>query len=132
MAIMLIPCVFPGVTHSEGLGKLKPLEILMKIGILIDLCMLIKSLHGPQSRRTHRLTYRGHLFMMKMTNMTFGDLCRSIGGSYDFGAIETFDQHAKIYQYTDFHQNRSDFSFPIYLAMCNARKNTRYNNVWTG
>src|SRR5258705_8113 len=39
--------------------------------------------------------------------MTFGDLCRSNGGSYYFGAIETFDQHAKIYRYTDFHPNRT-------------------------
>src|SRR5277367_966146 len=53
-----------------------------------------------------------------MTNMTFGDLCRLNGGSYDFNAIETFDQHAKIYQYAEFHQNRtfslmSPFHIPI-------------------
>src|SRR5277367_502183 len=40
-------------------------------------------------------------------NGTFGDLCRSNGGSYDFEAVETFVQHAKIYQYTDFHPNRT-------------------------
>src|SRR5277367_4258839 len=38
---------------------------------------------------------------------TFVDLCRSNGGSYDFSAMETFVQHAKIYKYTDFHPNRS-------------------------
>src|SRR5258706_14638124 len=48
-----------------------------------------------------------------MKNMTFGDLCRSNDGSYDFGAIKTFDQHAKIYKYTDFHPNRTGCSFPI-------------------
>src|SRR5258706_6387294 len=48
-----------------------------------------------------------------MKNMTFGDPCRSNGGSYDFGAIETFDQHAKIYKYTNFHPNRTGCSFPI-------------------
>src|SRR5258706_14928369 len=48
-----------------------------------------------------------------MKNTNFGDLCRSNGGSYDFGAIETFDQHAKIYKYTNFHPNRTGCSFPI-------------------
>src|SRR5258706_9068825 len=58
-----------------------------------------RSLHAeqkcpwPQSRRTHRLAYRGHRksyeFLMKMTNMTFSNLCRSNAGSYDFGAMET-------------------------------------------
>src|SRR5277367_3872833 len=40
-------------------------------------------------------------------NWAFGDLCRSNGGSYDFGAMETFVPHAKIYKYTDFHPNRT-------------------------
>src|SRR5258706_14127316 len=76
-----------------------------------------RSLHAdqksqwPQSRRTHRLTYRGHQRYTFVIFIIFGDLCRSNGGSYDFGAIETFDQHAKIYQYGNFHKNRSDFSF---------------------
>ena len=65
-----------------------------------------RSLHAEQKsqwaqiRRTHRLTYRGHrrphIFLLKITNMNFGDLCRSNGGSYDFGAMKTFVQHAKI------------------------------------
>src|SRR5277367_1425280 len=46
-------------------------------------------------------------------NATFGDLCRSTGGSYDFGTMETFVQHAKIYKYTDFHPNPTDADFPI-------------------
>ena len=45
-------------------------------------------------------------------NGTFGDLCRSSGESYDFGAMETFVQHANIYQYTDFHLNRTAGDFP--------------------
>src|SRR5277367_1801402 len=44
---------------------------------------------------------------MKIISMTFGDLCRSSGGSYDFEPIEIFDQHVKIYQYADFHKNRT-------------------------
>src|SRR5277367_3496743 len=44
-------------------------------------------------------------------NGTFGDLCRSRSGSYDFGAIETFDQHAKFYQYAEFHQNSTGGTF---------------------
>src|SRR5258706_10540469 len=82
----------------------------MKIAILIDLCMLIKSLYGPKfvgpTDRPTEVTKGTSIFII------FGDLCRSIGGSYEFGAIETFDQHAKIYQYSNFHKNRSDFSFP--------------------
>src|SRR5277367_5533932 len=46
-------------------------------------------------------------------NGTFGDLCRSNGGSYDFGAMETFDQHAKFYQYAEFHKHRTGGTFPI-------------------
>src|SRR5277367_6455454 len=49
---------------------------------------------------------------------TFGDLCRSNGGSYDFGAMETFVQHAKIYQYTDFHPNLTGGKFPIGSLPC--------------
>src|SRR5277367_5322938 len=79
-----------------------------------------RSLHAeqkspwPRSRKTHRLTYRGHqkVKFAIFTN-TFGDLCRSMGASYDFGAMETFDQHAKIYQYTDFQPNRTGWKFPI-------------------
>src|SRR5277367_3932089 len=44
--------------------------------------------------------------------MTFGDLCRSNGGSYDFGAMETFDRYANIYKCTDFRPNRTGGSFP--------------------
>src|SRR5277367_4065598 len=44
--------------------------------------------------------------------MTFGDLFRSNGGSYDFGAMETFNQHAKIYQYAYFHQNSTGAVYP--------------------
>src|SRR5277367_5694515 len=45
-------------------------------------------------------------------NGTFGDHCRSRGGSYDFEAMETFVQHAKIYKHTDFHPNRTGAVFP--------------------
>src|SRR5277367_1632600 len=51
--------------------------------------------------------------VVKMANLTFDDPCRSNGGSYDFGAMETFVQHAKIYKYTDFHPNPTDADFPI-------------------
>src|SRR5277367_4177455 len=51
-------------------------------------------------------------------NGTFSDLCRSNGGSYDFGAMKTFVQHAKIYQYTDFHPNRTGGEFPIGSLPC--------------
>src|SRR5277367_1324820 len=50
--------------------------------------------------------------VVKMANLTFDDPCRSNGGSYDFGAMETFVQHAKIYNYTDFHPNRTGSVFP--------------------
>src|SRR5258706_15346370 len=53
-----------------------------------------------------------------MTNMTFSDFCRSNGGSYEFGALETFVQHAKIYKYTDFHPNRTGHDFPIGSFPC--------------
>ena len=45
-------------------------------------------------------------------NGTFGDLCRSNGGSYDFGPMETLNQHAKFYRYAEFHQNRTGAVFP--------------------
>src|SRR5277367_5072604 len=51
-------------------------------------------------------------------NGTFGDLSRSNGGSYDFGAMGTFVQHAKIYHYTDFHPNRTGGKFPIGSLPC--------------
>ena len=50
-----------------------------------------------QHRRLN--SYRGYY------TTTFGDLCRSRGASYDFWAMETFDQHAKIYQNAHFHKN---------------------------
>src|SRR5277367_5582975 len=49
---------------------------------------------------------------------TFGDLCRSNGWSYDFGAMETFNQHAKIYRYAEFHKNRTGRTFPIGKVPC--------------
>ena len=45
--------------------------------------------------------------------MPFSSLCRSNSGSYDFGAMETFNQHAKIYQYAEFHQKRTVAEGPI-------------------
>src|SRR5277367_1048155 len=56
--------------------------------------------------------------MVVMRNMTFGDLCRSNGGSYDFGAMETFDQHANIYQYAHFNRNITGWTFPIGKFRC--------------
>ena len=49
---------------------------------------------------------------------TFVDLYRSNGGSYDFGAMETFVQRAKIYKYTNFHPNRTGGKFPIGSLPC--------------
>src|SRR5277367_6626612 len=51
-------------------------------------------------------------------NGTFGDLCRSNGRSYNFGAKETFVQYAKIYKYTNFHPNRTGGKFPIGSLPC--------------
>src|SRR5277367_4460132 len=54
---------------------------------------------------------------------TFVDLYRSNGGSYDFGAMETFVQRAKIYKYTNFHPNRTEGKFPIGSLPCPLKKN---------
>src|SRR5277367_1923882 len=50
--------------------------------------------------------------VVKMANLTFDDPCRSKGGSYDFGAMETFVHRAKIYRYAEFHPNRTWAVFP--------------------
>src|SRR5277367_45816 len=82
-------------TREVVYGKCPACAICMKLDILIDICMLIKSLRDLKSRRTYHLTYRGYVLIKR----TFGDLCRSNGESYDFKAMDTFYQHAKIYQY---------------------------------
>src|SRR5277367_6479402 len=70
---------------------------------------------APKSWNTQLDLQRSPNVLIKMTNMTIGDLCRSSGGSYDFGAMETFDQHANMYQNAEFHKNRTytvSFSYP--------------------
>ena len=74
----------------------------------IDICMLIKSHHGPKVVSTDQPfdLQRSPKVLITMTNKTFGNLCRSNGGSYD---LETFDQHANI---NHFHQYRTGAVFP--------------------
>src|SRR5277367_6106617 len=71
-------------SHYRDMGRTLwencPRAISMKIGILIHVCMLIKSLQPIDLQRSPKV-------LITMTNMTYGDPCRSSGGSYDFGAI---------------------------------------------
>ena len=106
---------FTAIQKGQGTyGKCPACAIFMKFGIPIYLCMLIKSLHNPTvvgPTVWHTDVTEGHICHCIIR--TFGDLCRSNGGSYDFGTMETFDQHAKTYLYAHFHRNRTGGSFPI-------------------
>src|SRR5277367_2899932 len=91
------------VIQTVGPTTLGTWRLLIIMQTCISMPIFIKIAQGQFSHR---------VLPINPDNGTFGDLCRSSGWSYNFGAMETFVQHAKIYKYTDFHPNRTGGNFP--------------------
>src|SRR5277367_6708657 len=103
---MLMKMTSPSVTsvgQTVGPTTLGPWRLLISMQTCISMPIFIKIARGRFPIESFPYPDNG----------TFGDLCRSNGWSYDFGAMETFDQHAKFYQYAEFHRNRIGGIFPI-------------------
>src|SRR5258706_1937892 len=101
----------------------------MKIAILIDLCMLIKSLYGPKFvGPTDRPT--------EVTENNENDKCvplvtsvgRSVGPT-TLGPLRLLISMQRSISMAIFIKIAVDSVFPYTLAMCDARKNTRYRSI---